>query len=232
MRSPGWSNSRRVALALALGLVLTACSGGGEMGTAASVSGEVEALPDPILAGSVSLEEALATRRSLRDFADSPLTASEMSQLLWAAQGITEAGGGRTAPSAGGLYPLEVYVATAEGVFHYRPAEHGLRMVADRDVREALAEVALGQEPVREAPVVFVVTAVFDRTAAKYGDRAVRYVHLEAGHAAQGVLLQAVALGLGGVPIGAFDDAGVQEVLGLPVEHEPLYLIPVGRPGE
>jgi SagB-type dehydrogenase family enzyme len=138
----------------------------------------------------------------------------------------------RTAPSAGGLYPLEVYVVTADGVFHYDPAQHGLSMVAGEDLREPLSRVALDQEAVRDAPAVFGVTAVVARTASKYGDRATRYVHLEAGHAAQSLLLQAVALGLGGVPIGAFDDDGVQRVLGLTHGEEPVYLIPIGHPAE
>jgi SagB-type dehydrogenase family enzyme len=126
---------------------------------------------------------------------------------------------------------LEIYVATVDGVYHYVPPGHYLRVVAYGDVRSVLYEAALHQEPVRSAPAVFIISALFERTAQKYGeDRSPRYVHLEAGHAAQNLLLEAVVLGLGAVPIGAFDDEEVQQALGLPPNHEPLYLIPVGRP--
>ncbi len=178
----------------------------------------------------MSVEEALARRRSVREYTDEPLTVQEISQLLWAAQGQTRSWGGRTAPSAGALYPLEVYVVTAEGLRHYLPAGHRAELRSAEDLREPLARAALGQSAVAEAPAVFVVTAVLARTAAKYGSRAERYVTLDAGHAAENLLLQAVALGLGGVSIGAFDDARVREVLGLPRGQQPLYLIPVGHP--
>jgi SagB-type dehydrogenase family enzyme len=188
-------------------------------------------LPPPILEGGTSLEETLARRRSVREFDDTPLTAAELGQLLWAAQGLTSERGLRTAPSAGALYPLELYVVTAGGVFHYEPRGHQLSAVRGEDRRAALYEAALSQEAVLQAPAVFVVTAVYARTEQKYGaQRSPRYVHLEAGHAAQNLLLQAVALGLGAVPIGAFQDEQVQETLGLPPDHEPLYLIPAGHP--
>jgi SagB-type dehydrogenase family enzyme len=195
-------------------------------------AGEVTTpLPPPILEGETSLEEALARRRSVRDFDDTPLTAAELGQLLWAAQGLTHERGFRTAPSAGALYPLELYLVTAEGVFHYQPRGHQLSAVRGDDLRVALYEAALRQEAVLQAPAVFVVTAVYARTEQKYGAvRSPRYVHLEAGHAAQNLLLEAVALGLGAVPIGAFYDEQVQQVLGLPADHEPLYLIPAGHP--
>jgi SagB-type dehydrogenase family enzyme len=188
-------------------------------------------LPAPILDGQMSLEAALTRRRSTREFEDAPLTMAELSQLLWAAQGITHERGFRTAPSAGALYPLELYVTTAEGIFHYLPQGHELSIVSHEDVRQALYEAALQQDPVRQAPAVFVVTAVYERTEKKYGtDRGPRYVHLEAGHAAQNLLLQATALGFGAVPIGAFHDQEVCEALGLPSDHSPLYLVPVGHP--
>jgi SagB-type dehydrogenase family enzyme len=188
-------------------------------------------LPSPALSGSVSLEEALSQRRSVREYGEELLTSEELGQLLWAAQGITHERGLRTAPSAGALYPLEVYVATPDGAFHYQPDGHRLELHKPADVRRELFEVALRQEPVRQAPAVFVIAAVYERTAAKYGQaRSPRYVHLEAGHAAQNLLLESVALGLGAVPIGAFDDGGLQRVLGLPSDHEPLYLIAVGHP--
>lgn len=188
-------------------------------------------LPPPTLEGKTSLEETLAHRRSVREFDDTPLTAAELGQLLWAAQGLTNERGFRTAPSAGALYPLELYLVTAGGVFHYQPRGHALSAVRGDDRRPALYEAALGQEAVLQAPAVFVVTAVYARTEQKYGaQRTPRYVHLEAGHAAQNLLLQAVALGLGAGPIGAFEDEQVQETLGLPSDHKPLYLIPAGHP--
>jgi SagB-type dehydrogenase family enzyme len=188
-------------------------------------------LPAPVLSGNRPLEEVLAHRRSVREYTGEILTTAELSQLLWAVQGITHERGLRTAPSAGALYPLEVYVATADGAYHYQPDGHSLDLVQPSDVRHELFEFALRQEPVRQAPSVFVVAAVYERTAIKYGQaRSPRYVHLEAGHAAQNLLLESIALGLAAVPIGAFDDVGVQRALGLPADHEPLYLIPVGHP--
>jgi SagB-type dehydrogenase family enzyme len=188
-------------------------------------------LPTPNLKGTLSLEEALVQRRSVREFSDLPLTQEELGQLLWAAQGITNPAGYRTAPSAGALYPLEVYVVTHEGVYHYEPQGHRLALHQQGDLRSALYTVALRQEPVLEAPAVFVITAVYERTESKYGkERSPRYVHLEAGHAAQNLLLQAVALDLGAVPVGAFIDDQVKETLQLPDDHQPLYLIPVGHP--
>ena len=194
-------------------------------------TGEVRALPAPQRTGKVSLEEALARRRSVREFKKQPPTDQELSQLLWAAQGITRPDGCRAAPSAGALYPLELYVAMQEGLFHYQSHSHRLIRRSERDLRAELAGAALDQAAVSEAPVVFVIAAVYERTARKYGPaRTPRYVHLEAGHAAQNLLLEAVALGLGGVPVGAFHDERVQAVLGLPADHKPLYLIPVGHP--
>ena len=188
-------------------------------------------LPTPRLKGSLTLEETLAQRRSVREFSDTPLTLEELSQLLWAAQGITHPDGFRTAPSAGALYPLEIYVVTDEGVYHYKPQGHQLTVQIQGNVRFELYAAALRQEAVLDAPVVFVIAAVYARTAQKYGEeRSPRYVHLEAGHAAQNILLQAVALNLGAVPIGAFLDDEVKQVLQLPFDHQPLYLIPVGHP--
>ena len=232
---------RRLLLTAALLVVVVGCGAAAGM-TAGPTSrpkdvtptggpGEVTALPEPVTDGEVSLETALSQRRSVRAFKTRPLTEAELGQLLWAAQGITGGSGGRTAPSAGALYPLEVYVATADGLFHYDVDLHALAVVSRTDLRLALYEAAGRQTAVGRAPAVFVIAAVYERTAVKYGaDRGSRYVHLEAGHAAQNLLLQAVALGLGAVPIGAFDDAGVQAALGSAEDGEPLYLIPVGQP--
>lgn len=188
-------------------------------------------LPDPPSDGSVSLEEALRLRRSVRDFDDRALTEAEISSLLWAAQGITDPRGYRAAPSAGALYPLELYLLTSEGLFHYLPNEHALQRLGESDLRRPLYEAALQQEFILEAPATIVFTAVQSRTEARYGpSRSPRYIHMEVGHAAQNLLLQAAALGLGAVPVGAFNDDRVQAVLGLPADHEPLYLVPVGHP--
>jgi SagB-type dehydrogenase family enzyme len=179
----------------------------------------------------MSFEEAVARRRSVREFTREALTERELSQLLWAAQGITHSEGLRTAPSAGGLYALELYLASASGFYWYEPRPHQLVRLSDRDLRAAMCRAALDQEAVTQAPAVFVIAAVYERTSRKYGTaRTPRYVHMEVGHAAQNLLLEAVALGLGGVPIGAFEDKALQKALALPVDHHPLYLIPVGHP--
>jgi SagB-type dehydrogenase family enzyme len=205
-----------------------------EQANASPMAEDVEeiTLPVPTLKGKVSLEEALALRRSVRSFTAGSLMLAEIGQLLWAAQGITRDWGGRTAPSAGALYPLEVYVATADGLYHYVPQGHKVRVESTADLRQALWKASLKQDAIRQAPAVFVIAAVYARTEGKYGARAERYVKLEAGHAAQNLLLQAVALGLGGVPIGAFHDDQVQTALSLLTDHAPLYLIPVGHPQE
>jgi SagB-type dehydrogenase family enzyme len=190
----------------------------------------VHRLSEPNLTGERSLEATLAGRRSVREFRSERLNESEVAQLLWAAQGVTSSLGLRAAPSAGALYPLELYVVTAEGTSRYDPHDHALEVISAEDLRARVQRAALRQEPVGAAPAVFMIAGVFERTAAKYGRRAPRYVHMEAGHAAQNLLLQAEALGLGGVPIGAFDDDAVAEALSLPDDHAPLYLIPVGHP--
>lgn len=191
---------------------------------------DIVKLPSAHPLSTMTLDEALASRRSVRDLAPETLSTEIVGRLLWAAQGVTSPEGYRTAPSAGALYPLELYVATPSGAFHYLPDTHELVPVRDRDLRADLRAAALDQEPVGDAGVVIVIAADPSRTAAKYGvDRGERYVLLEAGHAAQNVLLEAVALGLGAVPIGAFDDAAIARVVGLPSSQVPLYLIAVGN---
>ena len=192
-------------------------------------------LPDPKYYSNVSLEESLVKRRSVRDYTGEPITLEEISQLLWAAQGITADWGGRTAPSAGALYPLEVYVIVgnvkdlAAGVYRYDPKRHEVIKVAEGDMRFQLASAALGQNPVRDGAIDLVFTAVYRRTTQKYGDRGIQYVHMEIGHAAQNVCLQATVMGLGAVTIGAFYNEEVSRVLNLPKNEEPLYIIPVGK---
>ncbi len=218
---------------LTLGLGLGACQGQtttpDTSATSTSRPLEIFDLPEPRTGSDVSLEETLARRRSVRQYTDQPLTMEEISQLLWAAQGVTRDWGARTAPSAGALYPLEVYVATPEGLYHYLPDGHRAEVLSQQDLRRALARAGLDQNAIHDAPAVFVIAAVYARTSGKYGKRAERYVKLEAGHVGQNILLQAVALDLGGVPIGAFHDDQVQRALGLPANYEPLYLIPVGH---
>ena len=232
------SKSRRKHSILLISMVIISCILNGCIPSAPSLTSQNEMaqskltpLPEPSLEGELSLEETLLLRRSMREYRDQPLDLAEISQLLWAAQGITNPAGYRTAPSAGALYPLEIYIVTEAGVFHYLPTDHALHAVLEGDFRKSLHISALSQEAILNAPLVLIVTAVYERTQAKYGARrSPRYVHLEAGHAAQNVLLQAVSLGLGAVPIGAFHDEDVQAVLMLPEDHQPLYLIPVGYP--
>jgi SagB-type dehydrogenase family enzyme len=199
-------------------------------GSATPLAREV-AVPDTSPSSAVMpLDEALARRRSVREYTAEPVSDQAIARLMWAAQGITDPEGHRTAPSAGALYPLELYAVTARGLFHYEPREGRVSRVGTADIRPALARAALSQDAVRKAPLVLVFAAVHARTAAKYGVRAERYVNLEAGHAAQNVLLEATALGLGAVPVGAFDDDALARALSLPEEERPLYLVAVGHP--
>jgi SagB-type dehydrogenase family enzyme len=190
-------------------------------------------LEKPSFYGKKSVEEALLQRRSVRDFKDEPLTLMDVSQLLWAAQG--KVGEFRTVPSAGALYPLEVYlvarkvVGLSAGVYHYEVQEHALKPVIGKDVSGALASAALWQNFIAQAPANIVIAGDYERCAKKYGQRAKRYVDMESGMAVQNVLLQATALGLGGVVVGAFDDMQVQKILGISPKEVPLAIIPVGR---
>jgi SagB-type dehydrogenase family enzyme len=188
----------------------------------------VIALPPPQPGKSLSLSDALATRHSVREFGRAAPTVPHLSALLWAAQGITRSWGGRTAPSAGALYPLDVYAVTRGTLWHYLPEGHRAEQWdAPVTLATELRAAALGQAAV-SAPLLLVITGTSQRSSGKYGARASRYVTLEAGHCAQNVLLQAVQLGLGAVPIGAFSDEAVRRRLGLPAEVTPYYLVPVG----
>lgn len=192
-------------------------------------------LPEAEVVGAMSVEESIRQRRSVREFSRDGLTLDDVSQLVWAAQGVTSKRGFRSAPSAGGLYPLELYVVAGNidelspGVYRYRQTKHELVLVTSGDRRRQLAKAALGQRWVRDAPAVLVITSVYERTTRKYGQRGLRYAHMEVGHAAQNIYLQATARGLGTVMVGAFAGKKVQEALGLPVDHEPLGLMPVGH---
>ena len=199
------------------------------MGVKSSLSDKVNQLPKPEIRGAMSLEETLAKRESVRNFSSEPLTLSEISQLLWAGQGITRSWGGRAGPSAGALYPLELYIVLPDGVFHYIHQRHQLVRLSEHRIFDTLARAALGQGCIQDAPAVIIITAVYERIERKYGGRGERYVKIEVGHAAQNILLQAVSLGLGAVPVGAFYDEQVKTILKLPSDHQPLYLIPVGH---
>jgi len=193
-------------------------------------------LPRPRLTHERSLEWALAARRSVREYLRVPLALRELGQLLWAAQGFTSADGLRTTPSAGALYPLEVYAVIGSvddipsGIYRYAARRHTISPVVSGNHRADLAIAALGQEFVREAAAVIALVAVPSRTTEKYGARGLRYVHMEVGHAAQNVCLQAVALDLGCVVVGAFDDTAIKKALGLGAIEEPMCVIPVGQP--
>jgi SagB-type dehydrogenase family enzyme len=189
---------------------------------------EIINLPKPKRESSVSLEEAIAVRRSRRDFLPQSLTLEQIGQLPWAAQGHEASGRFRTIPSAGATYPLELFVITGDGLFHYLTAKHSLEKLTGQDLRAVLASAAWGQGFVEAAPLTLVFAAEFSRTTNHYGKRGIRYVYMEAGHAAQNVHLQAEALGLGSVAVGAFDDAAVSKVLSLPKNLEPVYMVTVG----
>ena len=203
-----------------------------------SVAHEVEimiTLPSPVAERHCELNHALQFRRSFREFKDEPISLAEAGRLLWAAQGITSLGGYRTVPSAGGLYPLEVYLVAGRveelpaGIYKYIAAKHGLVKKADGDRRAELASASLGQLWMSQAAAIVAFSGVPERTTKRYGDRGKRYVYMEVGHAGQNVSLEAVALGLGTTVVAAFSDDEVKRVLGLPKNEEPLYLMPVGR---
>jgi SagB-type dehydrogenase family enzyme len=187
-------------------------------------------LPDPDTIGSSPLEAAIHSRRSVREFRSDPLGVADIAQLLWAAQGVTGSQGYRAAPSAGAFYPLETYVIAADGMHHYRVASHSLERLADGDRRSEIRAVSFDQACITSAPAVFLFTAVYERTCREYGGRGRMYVHMDVGHAAQNLLLQAQVLGLAGVPVAAFEPSQVSEILSLPAEEEPVYMIPIGKP--
>ncbi len=204
-------------------------------GESVSKEGENIKLPQPQSDSTVSIEETLRSRRSVRDYKDMSLSLHEISQLLWAAQGVTNSLGFRTAPSAGALYPLEIYLVAGnvknlpEGVYKYKPESHTLVNVIKGDKMHELSAAALGQSCIKKSAAVIVLAAVYERTMKKYGQRGIRYVHIEVGNASQNIYLQAVSLNLGTVLIGAFDDVKVQKVLNMHNTEQPLSIMPVGK---
>jgi len=195
-------------------------------------------LPPPNLKGKMSVEEAIFRRRSVRRYKNDPLTMEQLSQILWAAQGITARGGLRAVPSAGATYPLETFVLVGEetveslkaGIYHYNVNSHSLDLHKKGDFRVNLAQAALDQGFIATAPIDVVICALYPRTSYRYGKRGERYVHMEVGHIGQNVHLQAVALGLATVMVGAFEDEDVSRVLNVEEGIKPLYIMPVGKP--
>jgi len=195
-------------------------------------------LPSPTERGGMPLAEAIARRRSVRRYGRESLPLSHLSKVLWAAQGITDTHGLRAAPSAGATYPLEVFVLIGrdsvdgvdEGLYHYDVEGHSLLRYKSGDLRRQLSIAALGQEFIAEAPVDIVICALYERTSWRYGKRAERYVHMEAGYVGENIHLQAVPLGLAAVMVGAFSDEDVSKALDVGKEVNPLYIIPVGKP--
>jgi len=202
--------------------------------TQSKLKPEITILPQPSLDSKTSVEEALQNRRSVRSYKDEPITIKELSQLLWAAQGKTSDWGGRTAPSAGAKYPLEIFAVVGKvkglepGIYRYDPKDHSVNRTKRGDQRKSLSKAAIGQPSIKNAPVDLVITGVYTRAEEKYGERAKRYVHIEAGHACQNIYLQAETLNLGTVIIGAFRDDEVGVLLRLRGET-PLAIMPVGK---
>jgi len=197
-------------------------------------------LPMPRTDSEFSVEQAVLTRRTVRSFSTEALSASQLSQILWAAQGVTEEGTMlRAVPSAGALYPTELYAALGEGtvegldkgIYRYLPESHDVEKTDDRDVRNDLARASLSQMWMARAPVSIVICSEYSRVSVKYGQRGLRYAMIEAGGVAENIFLQARALGLDTGVVGAFLDREVVNVLNVPVDHEPLLIVPVGYAG-
>lgn len=185
----------------------------------------------PELKGKFSLEELLWQRSSLREYQDKTPTWEHIGKLLWAAQGVTRpVSGGRTAPSAWSAYPLDIYVIVPDGVWHYIPKDHAVEQIKDHDIRDELGDTGLPQSTVHQSPCVFIFTADLNRLipfCEILGD-VLRYTHQESGHAAQNLILQAGAIGMGGVPIGANIPIKGQQVIGIPPEQKVVYIIATG----
>lgn len=213
----------------------TLLAGTGHFAIAMETKHEIIEIPLPRKDSEFSLERAFLERRSVRQLSDDAITLSQLSQLLWSAQGVTDPRGFRTAPSAGALYPLEVYVVVGHvnglsvGLYKYQSQAHNLMRMASDDRRNQIGHTAGDQDWVGSNAVLIVFSSVDSRTTKKYGRRGIRYIHIEVGHAAQNVLLQAQALGLGSAVVGAFDDDSVEEILGLPKNERALYLIAIGK---
>lgn len=187
-------------------------------------------LPKPNFKG-ITVEDAILKRRSVREYTDKPLSLSQISQLVFAAQGITGKLYGtplRTVPSAGALYPFEIYLIVnnvndlKRGLYHYSPLDHSVALIKEGDFRKELMQASLSQEMMRDAGIVFAISAIFDRTRSKYGERGYRYVYMEAGYISQNIYLQAVSLGLGSVAVGAFIDKDINNLVGVDGKKEAV----------
>ena len=199
--------------------------------------GEGMKLPKPKMEGTISVEQAIRQRRTVRAFSPEILQLDHLSQLLWSAQGLTgKRRFKRAAPSAGALYPMDVYAVVGKnsvteveaGVYRYEPRPHGLALITGADLRDHVARAAISQMWMAEAPVNLVITAEYSRITGKYGNRGVRYALIEAGHIGQNLFLQAEALGLKAGIVGAFRDKELTGILQLPKSHEPLLIMPIG----
>jgi SagB-type dehydrogenase family enzyme len=224
---------KQLLLVLTLGLVILISFFGSD-----TMAAEI-ALPSPSYQGTVSVEEALKARRTHRSFQSRPLTLKQFSQILWAAYGVTAQKYGsflKTAPSAGALYPLDIYgvvgqagVETlAPGIYHFRPENHAVELVKQGDLRAEVARRALQQMWMAKAPLILVITGEYNRSSLKYGPRGVTYTHIEAGHVGQNIFLQAEAIGLKAGIVGAFSNKQIIRAMGLSTSHDPILIMPVG----
>jgi len=185
-------------------------------------------LPQPKTKGTVSIEETITKRRSVRNFQKKNLTIEQISQILWSAQGLTSKRGFRSAPSAGAIYPMEIYFASNDGLFRYIPQGHKIEKLKDGDLRSQLCNAAFGQDFISYAGISIIICCDYEKIISKYSKRGIRYADMEAGHITQNIQLQAVSLGLGSCPVGAFNDGSVSKLLQLPKNLTPIYIIPVG----
>ena len=190
-------------------------------------------LKKPLFKSSVSVEEALKARRSVRDYSDKPLTLDEISQLLWAGQGITNERGFRTNPSAGAAFPMELYLAShnitgiAPGLYHYSPHKETLTLVKEGSLRDQITSTEMYQKCVRNSAAVIIISGDFKRMANRHGVRNFRFVNMEAGSIFQSIGLQAQTLNLGTVVVGAFKEYELKKILG--IKEDPLVIMPLGR---
>ena len=212
------------------------CQDNREGTTMQKTGDEIILLPKPNYTSNTSIEEALNKRRSVRDYKKEPLSLAEVAQILWSAQGITDKSDQlRTAPSAGALYPLEIYLSAANvkdlaaGVYKYNPQNHTLKKILAGDKRIEISNASLRQESIESSSALVIIAAIYERTSVKYGKRTERYVNMEVGHVGQNIYLQAVSLGLGTVMIGAFEDDKLKKALGLPADDFPLAVYPLGK---
>jgi SagB-type dehydrogenase family enzyme len=224
---------------LVIGIFITGnffCQDNKDKTTIQNSESDIIQLPAPNYKSNTSVEEALQKRRSVRDYNKESLSLFEISQILWAAQGITDKKYGlRTAPSAGALYPIEVYLVAAnvteltEGIYKYDPRRHTLKEITEGDKRIEISNAALRQDAIENSSAIVLITAIYERTSVKYGKRTERYVNIEVGHIGQNIYLQAVSLGLGTVMMGAFEDDALKKVLNLPANEFPLAIYPLGK---